>query len=136
MEKDLGVSVFLAYKHGAFTGIAPGLEKEEFIVKAAEEIMQWSDAVILEVNKPVGLLSVNLLDDHALIDAHWFPWATPRNKVETVLNFILDYKKDFHLLAASSEKPFFDQLFRYGCVRAIGKTLKWGHEPMTLYESV
>jgi len=128
--------VFLAYKHGAFEDFDPGLEKEDFIRASAEKILQWDDAVILEVNKPVGLLAVNLLGTHALIRAFWFPWATPRNKIETVLKFILDHKKDVHLLGASNEKPFFDQLFRYGCVRAIGTTLRWGDEPMTLYESV
>lgn len=133
------VSLYLAYRGGTFDNLPggpdKGLSKEEFSRKAIEAIARWDDAIILEAGKPVGLAVVHLLGLHGLVNIFWFPWASPRNKLETTLKFILDHKRHIHLMAASGEKRFFDHLYRYGVVRGIGVSMRWDDNPVTLYEA-
>jgi len=55
-------------------------------------------------------------------DVTWFPWASSRNKIETMVNFFDKIRHNSLLLFYSSQadKDFYVHIARYGVIRRIG----------------
>lgn len=77
---------------------------------------------------PVCLISVTrwhgtLGEPHVF----WFPWATKRNKVETVLKFLTEMRRDMTLAIFVREEfvPFFDRMKEYGVIKHNCKVFKF-----------
>ena len=127
------VSLYVAYKGGTFPELPAEMDRDKFIQAALERMAFWSDAIILEVKRPVGLVALQMLLNHVYVRVFWFPWASKRNKLETMLRFILDYRDGLHLIGATQDETFMSHLYRRGVARAIGQSHQFGG---ILYESI
>jgi hypothetical protein len=76
---------------------------------------------------PVGLMGCELPErlGRPLLQPHafWFPWASHRNKVETVLRFLYDLRESTSILifARPDTDAFFKIMKKYQVLRRIGK---------------
>jgi hypothetical protein len=72
--------------------------------------------------RPVGLVACN--DQGYRIEplAIWFPWASPRNKLESALNFFnkIRVTRLMVLFAPEKDVGFFEHLARYGVIQRRG----------------
>jgi hypothetical protein len=128
--------LWAAYKTGAFPPdgrIPPGLDAAEFrnLIEQllVELISGGNDAFILKEcsGKPIGLMTVwRVLNPIFAPQFHphvnWFNWATPRNKLECVLEFLIAMKRDaIGIIVAEPEYwPFFGHICHYGVLRRVG----------------
>lgn len=77
-------------------------------------------------NIPVALLTIQFPDlpGGRLAQPHviWYPEASPRNRLEVLVMFLRDLKKDYQVLVISNQGDvsFFRHLGKYGLLRAIG----------------
>ena len=57
----------------------------------------------------------------------WFPWATTRNKIETILKFLTEMRRDMTLAIFVREEfvPFFERMKHYGVIRHGCKVFKF-----------
>jgi len=57
----------------------------------------------------------------------WFSWATPRNKIESTVNFLKDLVKDGNVVIFSEKKTmyFFSHMARYGILDRRGTLKKY-----------
>lgn len=74
--------------------------------------------------RPVGIVmayprSLTTMEPHV----RWFPWATPRNRLECSLRFVERERKksNLFLITKPEERKFWQVLCRYGVLRPIGK---------------
>lgn len=77
--------------------------------------------------RPVGVV-LSRFDEHRLhAEVLWFAWATPRNKLESAVNWINEMRRHFLFLAATtrSGSPFFRHLMKYGILDCTGKVPGW-----------
>lgn len=53
---------------------------------------------------------------------HWFPWASPRNKLEATVHFLNQVRKDAVAigLVGMADVPFLEHVCRYGVSRRVG----------------
>ena len=76
----------------------------------------------LEENMPVGI--VGGIRKQEVLEPHveWFPWATPRNKIETIVVFIEGMRNNTSLLIYTDfeERNFWIRMAQYGVVRRVG----------------
>ena len=77
---------------------------------------------------PVGLIEVNVtiapdIRPQAIPHALWFPEASPRNKLESVVRFLEHLRKGFTVLLVEQEANwrFFGKVCQYGVLRPVGK---------------
>jgi hypothetical protein len=71
--------------------------------------------------RPVGLILAHALPDGRRIEPHvdWFPWATPRNKLEGLAAYLRDVGKRFKILVyvEQAEQNFWERLKQYRLLR-------------------
>lgn len=55
-------------------------------------------------------------------DFTWFPWASPRNKLESTVHFMNQMRREWLVLgfADMGTVPFFEHVCRYGVLRRVG----------------
>lgn len=55
-------------------------------------------------------------------DFLWFPWASPRNKLETAVHFLNQMRKEWTVVGFAEPQviPFFEHICRYGVSRRAG----------------
>lgn len=79
--------------------------------------------------RPVGVILAHGLPDGRRIEPHvdWFPWATPRNRVEGLVGFLIEVSKRFKILVYSTEaeRNFWERMKSYGILRHGCKV--WDH---------
>lgn len=71
-------------------------------------------------------------------DIIWFPWATPRVKIESAVNFFNKIRSEIPMMEYASEesKKFFEMIARHGIMRRIGTTFSVKRdEPMAVFET-
>jgi hypothetical protein len=127
--------MFAAYQKGAFNDIEPGLSFNTFADFIIHEFGQTEMYVGIAPNSesrehteiPVGIFIVTRWHN-TLGEPHtfWFPWATPRNKIEVTLKFLTEMRRDMTLLLFVREEfvKFFDRMKEYGVVRHCCKLQK------------
>ena len=124
---------YAGYRQGAFPGMPEGLKPREFDVAFYKAAVQWEEIYALTVKhtngrRPVGLMLARITEEigmPARMEPHlmWFPWATPRNKLETTVKWLAEMRLKHLVLimAPLKEKVFFTHLCRHGVLRVIGK---------------
>ena len=108
---------------GAFEADLSGLEFEEaFLDRVGEGVGAFTLFAPNKDDAPVGLMLVAGFDGNLWPHVIWFPWASPRNKIEVVLRFLNDMRRDAKLVVAAETKDrdFFVTMCRYGVMRRIG----------------
>lgn len=122
--------LWAAYKKGGMDGIPPDLDMDQFIAAAYGHLEKFTEQFIVETDRPIGVI-VTLTDGYKFEPhAIWFPWASPRNKLEGSLKFLGTERKDRLgiIYMDIEEKRFLVQLTRYGVLRRVG-TVKSFFEP-------
>ena len=73
--------------------------------------------------RPVGILTGIYAGPMVLLgDASWFPWASDRNKLESMVNIFNELRKQFLgiFYCALSDKKFYEHIARHGIIKRIG----------------
>lgn len=105
------------------------ISPEEFHEKTMEYISTHCDyAWVLKANSEKGFIPVGFMygiecDKYInIISIDWFDWASVRNKLETVLKFIVVNQKSrvFARLSDKDEKRFHQRLCQYGVLHRVG----------------
>lgn len=79
-----------------------------------------------EGKRPAAIVLLHQPDKRAAVlwmaDVIWFPWATARNKLESIVYFMNAMRKDWLIMefAVPNEQAFFDHVCRYGVMRRAG----------------
>ena len=129
--------VWAAYRRGFLEAIEPGLSAEEFRLKllgwAKQVIENNGDVFVLTGKTPFGEIPVGIVafkcetppSAKMQFQPHvdWLPEASPRNKLECWMKFLVDLKKQGSVLFVTKEKDwkFFEHLSKYGVIRPVGK---------------
>jgi len=84
---------------------------------------------------PVGVLVVRLFEGALWPHAHWFSWATPRNKIEAVVAILQELKKEAPLMIIAEKDMvrFLSHMARYGLLSKSKKLHKFNGKIRYLY---
>lgn len=141
-ETDLIGCVYVAYRAGAFKE-EEGLTEQEFADRYVNDVLKWDEIYVLEALRPdghvrpVGLMVVGISDHRMIPHVQWFPWASKRNKIETVLKFLNEMRKKWGVLVVADPDSvnFFNHICKTGILRRIGTSEVWYKGKRTpLYE--
>lgn len=147
IEEDDLPWFWAAYKKGAFENTVidnpdveftpPGLAERVLSIlghiysSGGEVFLLWAPTE--HGRSPVGVVSVEYVQDAAWPHVIWFPWASPRNRLECALRFLVDMKKDLSVIVRTEEDRLYKRLSQYGVLRLIGESKSL---QTTLYEGV
>ena len=138
VSKDDYPWLWVAYNKGAFEELqfADGLQAEQFSEYMDIVIQNYysRDGTIVVgeayfekhgVNAPVCVTFVDKSQLAFFPHVIWFDWASPRNIIESTVNFLKDLVKDGNVVIFSERKTmfFFSHMARYGILNRRG-TLK------------
>ena len=127
IRRDIGW-LWAAYQHGGIDdiGIPEGLDKDEFDALARQALERFDEAFVMEAGKPVGIMTARLEQredgpDKMEPHAHWFPWASAREKLEATVKFIAGMD-GFKVLvwAKPQAKTFFNHVCKRGILQRVG----------------
>lgn len=97
-----------------------------------EEIFRENEFYIFSARlngtvRPVGIGDVSRVDHRIEPEVEWFFWATPINKLETMLRFIEDKRKDNLILffADGQTHKLCEHLARYGILKGPKNVDNW-----------
>lgn len=139
-----------AYKGGAFGILLPSnLSADEFRPAFETKIVGRYDALwtlmaqtrkgFIPVGMALGFWPHPEIQHFMVIDVLvWFPWSTPRNRVESTTNFVSKVRGDIPLMAfvRQSNKEFLEVLARHGIVRRVGTSqVVFNGEPASVWET-
>lgn len=123
--------LWAAYRTGVFSHLPdfpPDLDPQTFRdIMAANvgRIFQTGEAWMFygKSDKPLGMVAAFISGVTMEPHVFWFPWATPRNRLECALKWIVDMKSRFSLFlwVRDPEWKLFEHLCKYGAIRAVGK---------------
>lgn len=76
---------------------------------------------------PVGML-FGIMTGHFLWlgDLKWYPWATTRNKAETIVKFVSEAQGPMLWLANEADKDFYVYIAKHGIARRVGTSYSNG----------
>jgi len=119
--------LWAAYRLGFWADdVDAELSKEAFQEKVIETLARADYDWIVEARqndnmRPVGVILAHALPDGRRIEPHvdWFPWATPRNKLEGLAAFLREVSKRFKILVYVEEREqnFWERLKQYRLLR-------------------
>lgn len=139
-----------AYKVGALkSAFDEGLSAEDFKVAFVELILSRYDAawvLFAETRKgfiPAGLALgfwPHAAVSHFLIFNNfvWFPWATPRNRIESAVNFFSRMRHDLAMVgfARPQDRDFCTAMAKHGLLRRVGTSMNvFPGEPAAVWET-
>ena len=120
--------LWAAYRLGLWRDNLDGeLSRDAFLQRTLEIISATDyDWIVVarqaEGMRPVGLVLAAAMADGRRIEPHidWFPWATPRNKLEGSAAFLRQVSKQFKILVyvREAERGFWDRLKQYRLLRS------------------
>lgn len=120
--------LYAAYRKGAFEAMPRDMDPKRFREKVEEDMAGFHFAYVLTSRTgrgetPIGLM-VGFISGHRM-EPHvfWFPWASARNRIETMANFFNEMRRMWLILIWCREKdwPFFTHLMRYAILDRVGK---------------
>ena len=95
---------------------------------SSSEVDWFIDARGHEGLRPVGIVMANTIIPGRIIHPHvdWFPWATPRNKMEGSAAFLREVSKRYKLFIYADEEsiPFWTRMTQYRILRRGCKVLE------------
>lgn len=118
--------LWAAYRKGAFE-MEEGLTAEAFKEALVEYLAAFNAiytllAKVSGEQRPIGLAACN--DQGYRIEPYaiWFPWASPRNKLESALNFFnkIRVTRLAVLFIPQKDIGLFEHLARYGVIQRRG----------------
>lgn len=126
---------------GAFDGMPTGLSTDDFKAALGMLIKESMGLWVIDADKPIGaVFGVSGAEPHHLwAEVIWFPWATPRQRLEGALRFILDNKNEFLVMASlrETDKRFAEHVSRYGVSTRVAKVPLWfGEEDGMIFRSI
>lgn len=140
-EEDDMKWLWAAYKLGALENFPKNKTIEEFkgVVFGQLDFVHVVDIVVAKTERgsiPVGVITADI-DSLGLWPAtDWFPWASPRNKIEGVIAYINTARRS-HLVLFLGDiggKAFLTHVCKYGIMRRVG-TLEKNGERLALFQS-
>lgn len=134
IEDDDVRYIWVAYKKGALAGMGftdTSLEPDEFKAAFEMEIFNGYDAawILFAVTSkgfvPAGMVLGEWGPRKAfmeIVGACWFPWASKRNIIEAMVNFLNSIRKQIPLMffALHEHKKLYDVCAMHGIIRRIG----------------
>lgn len=99
---------------------------------------------VLEARTKKGFIPVGVSHGHWFFDALligdtvWFPWASDRNKIESMVKLINELRKEHKLLGMihPRDKDFFVYVAKHGIIRRVGTIYDFNPEgPMAMFQS-
>lgn len=100
----------------------------------------YDEGYLMSVNTPVGVVfgkytGLQAYDGRPemyLVDAEWFPWATDRNKLESMVNLFnrLRWTMLIKFYAREKDDGFYYHIAKHGILRCVGRVhgfFKNGH---------
>jgi hypothetical protein len=136
--------LWAAYQKGAFPKITEGLTAREFLETMAVLIANIDSCDLLFAPTyrgtiPVGMVAAELTDHRMNPEFIFFPWASARNKLESIVNYVNEFRRGFLIMQASPEEEwrFYTHLAKYGILHRVGKVPDYYSldEPMMLFVS-
>lgn len=114
--------IYAAYKEGAFDDlIMRDLPPETFAARIEALMGSVEYDWILEDDKPFGLvLGRSIMAGRGVeCQVDWFPWASPRNRIEGMAIFLREIPKQLKVMFFSDDesKPFWQRFCRYRMIR-------------------
>lgn len=126
-----------AYRKDAFPNLSSELSQQEFRTTIISTLESFDDrytfiAKTIKGECPVGIVGILGTGWRIEPRIQWFPWASDRNKLESVVNFLNEVKKQKMAFVYAGEKDirFFTHLCRYGIIRR-GCRIKMFFEDLT-----
>lgn len=130
MERNDLRWLWAAYRIDRCAGDLPeGIERDNFETEILARVQQSVGVWTMQAPVPSrGVIPVGIVTawssvrlPHHIREIHctWFPWATPRNKIESAVNFIHRMRMSFELFWPSkmSTVKFFEHVCKYGIAR-------------------
>ncbi len=125
-EEDLKY-LWAAYRMGSF-GKVENISLDEFRLRTGDLLNNFdlTYTVVGETPKgkiPVGIISGKFIGPMFFIEsAFWFKWASPRNKLETILHLLNRLRREYVVMVQCSfeEKRFFLNIAKHGVIRRVG----------------
>ena len=117
--------IWAAYKLGAFGDIGT---QQEFDARLALYLSMNDKLYIFEAPTPRGRIPVGLVAGKFmgpviwLVDAVWFPWASDRNKYESMVNLFQETRKHYVALFTCTiqDLKFYEKVAKHGVIRRVG----------------
>ena len=156
IEEDDLRYIWAAYSMGGFPSLAERfvdgeMSSAKFTKEFGEELItNYDEAWTLLVKKTNGLRPVGLVlafSSHwnpafspfmIVADMIWFPWATPRNKIETTVKFFHEVRKTMQMVEYSKREhqKFFDTVCAHGVLRRAGTShVVYPDQATAIYET-
>ncbi len=136
---------FAAYKKGLFPALKEEMSASEFNEVFTQLVAQgyhglWTQYAITKRGEvPVGFISGVKLDGHWLLTEFApFPWASTRNKWETLIKFLNWFRTQDNgiIRVKGSEKRIFELACKTGVIRRAGTWYNWyGTEPAAVFQT-
>lgn len=144
--------VWAAYKKGALENLGfdgDEMSAAEFKDAFAKKVLEDYDAAWTQFGTtskgyiPVGLIfgfwpHATKSPYMIVADMVWFPWATRRNVVESVVNFFNDMRKDIPMVeyARPEDKKLYETVCKHGIMRRVGTShVVYPEIPATVFET-
>ena len=71
-------------------------------------------------------------------DIVWFPWSSPRQRIESAVNFFNEARKEIAFMeyARKQDKRFFEMIAKHGIMRRVGTSHNiYPDGPATVFET-
>jgi len=118
----------------------PGLSPKEFRDAFSEMAAVRYDFgwMLVSGDRPAGaIFAIGILGLLFIADTVWFPWATPRQKIETMVHWINEMRRDMKIIefARPEDKRFWEHIAKHGIMRRVGTVHDVYGQPSPLFES-
>lgn len=118
---------YAAYKLGAF-GPDRKADSDGFTKQLEDYLILHDVAFIVEAptNKgriPVGMIVGKYMGPTLYLgDTTWFPWASDRNKIETITNLLNELRRHYIVMFFCNmrDKEFYVNIAKHGVIRRVG----------------
>lgn len=139
MDSDIKY-LYAAHKHITQSGVSPKDFKTEYgcLIHDKYDYGWTIEAPTSKGVIPVGCVFGIQNGDFIMVgDLIWFPWASNRNKLEGIIEYINGVRKEHLVLFYSQEKDkrFYVHIMRYGIINRIGRIDEIYDEPATLFQT-
>lgn len=143
--------LWAAYKKGAFDGlIKDGMQADEFEnFVLADLVVRFHNIWTLTGKTrhgeiPIGIIlgfwphPSDVVPFMILDSMKWFPWSSHRNRIEGVVGFLNEARKEIPMLGFVNpkDKDFFTMIAKHGIIRRVGTTHNlFNGEPAAIFET-
>lgn len=109
-----------AYRKGAFPDLSDDLTTDQFTAQV-DSLARSKLVLTLIADHPIGMATVDAFHGFMWPDIIWFPWATPRQIVETSVYALQEGMRDATLMFIVDETRFASHMAKYGLLTRAGK---------------